>query len=247
MKTASECRPTPTPEAARQALLLLGARPGSRADLRDQFARRGHTVSAVRRPEEATRALRRETPAAAVLDLEGSGEAGLALIRTLRDQSPLPIVVLMEAEEEVVEIVALKYGADLVMRKDCSANLVVERVGALLRRSRMASLEGERERGILQRGELVMDLAKIKVTWKGRPVSLTRTEFALLRFLAERPGHLRSRDQIYDEIYGGDTFVLDRTIDSHVKRIRRKLRDVDPDFNAIDTLYGMGYRFDVEG
>jgi two-component system response regulator ChvI len=142
-------------------------------------------------------------------------------------------------------------GADDYISQPFSQRLLIARIRALLRRQELAKGEAaatseEAELPLIERGRLVMDPARHKVRWDGKDVSLTVTEFLILEALAQRPGVVKSRNQLLDVAYSDDTYVDDRTIDSHIKRIRRKFRAATPDFDAIETLYGVGYRFDAE-
>jgi two-component system response regulator ChvI len=144
-------------------------------------------------------------------------------------------------------------GADDYISKPFSQRLLIARIRALLRRQDLArgagsgeSDGGEEEPPLIDRGRLVMDPARHKVLWDGKDVTLTVTEFLILEALAQRPGVVKSRNQLLDIAYQDDVYVDDRTIDSHIKRIRRKFRGVDPEFDAIETLYGVGYRFGEE-
>jgi two-component system response regulator ChvI len=140
-------------------------------------------------------------------------------------------------------------GADDYVKKPFSQRLLVERIRALLRRQEViagdSTGEGETAQ-VMQRGQLVMDPLRHSVAWKGQDVSLTVTEFLLLQALAQRPGFVKSRDQLMDVAYDDQVYVDDRTIDSHIKRLRKKMRMVDPEFSAIETLYGIGYRYNEE-
>jgi two-component system response regulator ChvI len=140
-------------------------------------------------------------------------------------------------------------GADDYVKKPFSQRLLVERIRALLRRQDAIST-GEvavtEETKLMERGNLRMDPLRHSVSWKGKDVSLTVTEFMLLQALAQRPGFVKSRDQLMDVAYDDQVYVDDRTIDSHIKRLRKKMRSVDDTFSAIETLYGIGYRYNEE-
>lgn len=230
----------------RRRFLFLGTRETSRRPLRAHLSKLGHGVTIAVRFEDARRQLRQDGADAIVLDLVALGDTGLNLIRNLRAITPAPILVLTDGITEVTDIIALKFGADLCLPQTRSEALIAESLAALLRRNEMASLDGERDRGLLIRGDLVMNLDEFTVTWKQIPIALTSSEFAVLQLLVERPGHLRSRAQIQAHVHGANMHFFERTVDSHIKRIRRKMRDADPSFDAIDTLYGLGYRFHVE-
>ena len=168
----------------------------------------------------------------------------------LREHSALPVIFLTSKDDEQDEEAGFAMGADDYISKPFSLRLLLARVRAILRRSDIdlpsepgANAEAPRPSEVLERGRLVMDPARHKVTWDGRAVSLTVTEFLLLEALAVRPGVIKSRNQLMDAAYPDDVFVDDRTVDSHIKRMRRKFRSIDPQFSAIDTLYGAGYSF----
>ena len=151
------------------------------------------------------------------------------------------------ADDEIDEVLGLRLGADDYIKKPFSQRLLIERIRALLRRA--DSLDDPRARkrdAMLVRGDLVLDPERHMCTWKSQGVQLTVTEFLLLQALAQYPGHVKSRDQLMDAAYGDHVYVDDRTIDSHIKRLRKKMRNADPDFSAIETLYGIGYRYNEE-
>ncbi|MEY4055329.1 MAG: hypothetical protein RL519_664 [Pseudomonadota bacterium] len=203
--------------------------------------------------ETALKALLENPPDLAVCDIKMPRMDGFELLRQLRAQSALPIIFLTSKDEETDEALGLSLGADDYITKPFSQRLLVARIRAILRRTelvRAEAVDGETTdladalRGTaIVRGALEMDPARHRVTWQGQPVSLTVTEFLILEALATRPGVIKSRNQLMDAAYSDDVFVDDRTIDSHIKRLRRKFRVVDPDFAAIATLYGAGYSF----
>jgi two-component system response regulator ChvI len=171
---------------------------------------------------------------------------GMELLRRIRQKSDLPIIFLTSKDDEIDELFGLKMGADDFIRKPFSQRLLVERVRAVLRRASAreaaAKSPGQQARS-LERGQLVMDQERHTCTWKGEPVTLTVTEFLILHSLAQRPGVVKSRDALMDSAYDEQVYVDDRTIDSHIKRLRKKFKAVDDDFEMIETLYGVGYRF----
>jgi two-component system, OmpR family, response regulator ChvI len=187
-------------------------------------------------------------PDLAVVDIKMPRMDGLELLQKLREKSALPVIFLTSKDEEPDEALGLALGADDYITKPFSQRLLVARIRAILRRSDLARGEAEQApegeaQAAIERGRLVMDTARHQVTWAGRPVSLTVTEFLLLEALAARPGVIKSRNQLMDAAYSDDVFVDDRTIDSHIKRLRRKFRAADPEFSAIETLYGAGYSY----
>ncbi|MEM9240775.1 MAG: response regulator transcription factor, partial [Pseudomonadota bacterium] len=160
-----------------------------------------------------------------------------------------PVIFLTSKDDEIDEVLGLRMGADDYVKKPFSQRLLVERIRALLRRQEANSGEmiaETDEHKVIERGELRMDPLRHAVTWKGADVSLTVTEFLLLQALAQRPGFVKSRDQLMDVAYDDQVYVDDRTIDSHIKRLRKKMRMVDDEFSAIETLYGIGYRYNEE-
>jgi two-component system response regulator ChvI len=200
--------------------------------------------------EQALRALTDNPPDLAVLDIKMPRLDGMELLRRLREKSALPAIFLTSKDDELDEALGLALGADDYITKPFSQRLLIARIRAILRRVEMRAQpeeEGEApppER--ITRGRLDMDPARHRVRWAGQPVTLTVTEFLILEALASRPGFVKSRDQLMDVAYQDDVYVDDRTIDSHIKRLRRKFRATDPEFKAIETLYGVGYRFSEE-
>ena len=172
---------------------------------------------------------------------------GMEMLRRLREQSDLPVILLTSKDTEIDEALGLAMGADDYIGKPFSQRLLIERIRAVLRRtaSRRGAPPADSAEPIV-RGRLEMDPARHRVRWGGRDVALTVTEFMILDALAQRPGFVKSRNQLMDVAYTNDSYVDDRTIDSHIKRLRKKFRTVDPTFKAIETLYGVGYRFDLD-
>jgi two-component system response regulator ChvI len=198
--------------------------------------------------EQALRALTDNPPDLAVLDIKMPRMDGMELLRRLREKSALPAIFLTSKDDELDEALGLALGADDYMTKPFSQRLLIARIRAILRRVEMRAVpeEGDTPAERFTRGRLDMDPARHRVRWGGEPVTLTVTEFMILEALATRPGFVKSRDQLMDVAYQDDVYVDDRTIDSHIKRLRRKFRAVDADFKAIETLYGVGYRFSEE-
>ncbi len=190
--------------------------------------------------------LKQNPPDLAIFDIKMPRMDGMELLRRLRQKSDLPVIFLTSKDEEIDELFGLKIGADDYIRKPFSQRLLVERVKAILRRvgaKDMAPSNKEADAKVLERGLLVMDPERHTVTWKGKPVVLTVTEFLILQSLAQRPGVVKSRNALMDIAYDDQVYVDDRTIDSHIKRLRKKFKSVDDDFEMIETLYGVGYRF----
>jgi two-component system response regulator ChvI len=197
----------------------------------------------------ALKAFADNPPDLGVFDIKMPNMDGMELLRRLREFSALPVIFLTSKDDELDEALGLAMGADDYISKPFSQRLLIARIRAILRRQDLAknaagSGSGEPEAALLARGRLTMDSARHKVIWDGREVTLTVTEFLILEALAQRPGVVKSRNQLLDIAYQDDVYVDDRTIDSHIKRMRRKFRAVDPKFDAIETLYGVGYKFD---
>ncbi len=180
-----------------------------------------------------------------VLDIKMPRMDGMELLSRLRQTSDVPVIFLTSKDDEIDEVLGLRMGADDYITKPFSQRLLIERVRAILRRSEAPSNgKGSDEAGkVITRGGLVMDPARHMCTWRSKEVTLTVTEFLILQALAARPGHVKSRDQLMDAAYGENIYVDDRTIDSHIKRLRRKFKAVDTEFDKIETLYGIGYRY----
>ena len=200
--------------------------------------------------ETALKALLENPPDLAVFDIKMPKMDGMELLRRVREHSPLPVIFLTSKDDEADEEAGLELGADDYIAKPFSLRLLTARIRAILRRADPGRELGNEDSGDIEpvnpsidRGRLFMDPARHHVTWDGKPVTLTVTEFLILEALAARPGIIKSRNQLMDAAYPDDVFVDDRTVDSHIKRMRRKFRVVDKEFGAIDTLYGAGYSF----
>ncbi len=199
----------------------------------------------------ALKSLLDNPPDLAVLDIKMPRMDGIEVLRRLREKSALPVIFLTSRDDELDEALGLSMGADDYIAKPFSQRLLLARIKALLRRTefRKAAVDGtvvangEEQKPMLVRGRLTMDPAKHEVHWDQKDVQLTVTEFMILEALAQRPGFVKSRDQLMDAAYDDDIYVDDRTIDSHIKRLRKKFRHVDEAFKGIETLYGVGYRF----
>lgn len=204
----------------------------------------------------ALKAFADNPPDLSVFDIKMPQMDGMELLRRVREMGgavgSMPVIFLTSKDDELDEALGLAMGADDYISKPFSQRLLIARIRALLRRQDLArgvpSEDGSEidETPLIERGRLVMDPARHKVVWDGKDVTLTVTEFMILEALAQRPGVVKSRNQLLDIAYQDDVYVDDRTIDSHIKRIRRKFRGVDPEFDAIETLYGVGYRFGEE-
>lgn len=195
--------------------------------------------------ETALKALRDNPPDLAVFDIKMPRMDGLELLRRLRETSNLPVIFLTSKDDEIDEELGLALGADDYIAKPFSLRLLLARIRTVLRRAEAAAsgTDADDAGALLVRGQLEMDRPRQRVRWAGKDVALTVTEFMILEALAQRPGIVKSRNQLMDAAYQDDIYVDDRTIDSHIKRLRKKFRQADPEFDAIDTLYGAGYRF----
>ena len=193
---------------------------------------------------EALRSISQQPVDLAILDIKMPRMDGMELLGHLRKDSAMPIILLTSKDDEVDEVLGLRMGADDYIKKPFSQRLLIERIRALLRRGELAR-EQEAVQGepAIVRGQLTLDPGRHLCTWRGEQVELTVTEFLILKSLAQRPGHVKNRDQLMDGAYGEHIYVDDRTIDSHVKRLRKKFKALDSDFAHIETLYGLGYRY----
>ena len=202
-------------------------------------------------PVSALKAINDNPPDLGVFDIKMPSLDGMELLRRVREFSSIPVIFLTSKDDELDEALGLAMGADDYIAKPFSQRLLIARIRAILRRQEIerggaAEARAEKELPALERGRLLMDPARHKVRWDEMDVSLTVTEFMILEALAQRPGVVKTRNQLLDVAYSDDIYVDDRTIDSHIKRIRRKFRGIDSKFDAIETLYGVGYRFDEQ-
>jgi len=206
----------------------------------------GFEVDTYNDGQSALDAFNRRLPDMAVLDVKMPRMDGMELLQRLRLKTHMPVIFLTSKDDEIDEVLGLRLGADDYVKKPFSQRLLLERIRTILRRQH-AVATGEvgttDETRVMVRGSLSMDPLRHAVVWKGEDVALTVTEFLLLQSLAQRPGFVKSRDQLMDVAYDDQVYVDDRTIDSHIKRLRKKLRVVDSDFASIETLYGIGYRY----
>lgn len=208
----------------------------------------GYDVITYTDGEEAYEGLVKNSPNLAIFDIKMPRMDGMELLRKLRQTSSIPVIFLTSKDDEIDEVMGLRVGADDYITKPFSQTLLIERIKALLRRE---DLIAQTQRGqaseskgdIYSTGPLNLDDARHISSWNGKIVNLTVTEYLLLKALATRPGMVKTRDQLIDEAYGESIYVDDRMVDSHIKRIRKKFRGVDPDFSQIETLYGVGYKY----
>jgi len=211
----------------------------------------GYAVATYTDGASGLEGLTSDQPDLAILDIKMPRMDGMELLRRLRQKTDMPVIFLTSKDEEIDELFGLKMGADDFIKKPFSQRLLVERVKSILRRSQARetspnannSQQPANSKSIIDRGALVMDDERHTCTWMGKHVVLTVTEFLILQALAVRPGVVKSRNALMDAAYDDQVYVDDRTIDSHVKRLRKKFKVADEKFDMIETLYGVGYRF----
>lgn len=215
------------------------------SSLRMLLESEGYKIQTYNDGVSALDGLSADPPDMAILDIKMPKMDGMELLRHLRHKSEMPVIFLTSKDEEIDELLGMKMGADDFISKPFSQRLLVERVKAVLRRAqpREATSNGAVAANILERGKLSMDPERHTCHWDGKDVTLTVTEFLILQALAQRPGVVKSRDALMDAAYDDQVYVDDRTIDSHIKRLRKKFKVADCDFDVIETLYGVGYRF----
>ncbi|HEX3484083.1 MAG TPA: response regulator transcription factor [Micropepsaceae bacterium] len=207
----------------------------------------GYHVRSYTDGASALTALTATPPDLAILDIKMPRMDGMELLRRLRQAMEIPVIFLTSKDEEIDELMGLNAGADDYIRKPFSQRLLLERVKAVLRRAEGKGTAAQPQAGegkqIMMRGKMTLDPLRHECTWDGKPVRLTVTEFLILQSLALRPGFVKSRDNLMDAAYDDQVYVDDRTIDSHIKRLRKKFKAVDDNFDSIETLYGVGYRY----
>ena len=202
----------------------------------------GYSVDTYVDGVEALDGIARRPVDLAILDIKMPRMDGIELLGNLRKKNNLPVIFLTSKDDEIDEVMGLRMGADDYIKKPFSQRLLLERIRAVLRRHEPGEIEQDKK-DVLRRGDLILDSSRHLCTWKDKEVNLTVTEFLLVEALARRPGHVKNRDQLIDAAYGEHIYVDDRTIDSHIKRLRRKFKDEDEEFAEIETLYGVGYRY----
>ena len=188
-------------------------------------------------------------PDLVVLDVKMPRMDGIEVLSKLREESSVPVIFLTSKDDEVDQVIGLRMGADDYITKPFSQRLLIERIKVLLRRAELMKSEAVAhhvQKEFVEYGDLTLDDARHLCAWKGQPLNLTVTEYLLVKALASRPGHVRNRDQLIDMAYGENIYVDDRTVDSHIKRVRKKFKKVDEEFDKIETLYGVGYRYREE-
>ncbi|MCH7550236.1 MAG: response regulator transcription factor [Proteobacteria bacterium] len=202
----------------------------------------GYSVDTYVDGVEALDGIARRPVDLAILDIKMPRMDGMELLGNLRKKTNLPVIFLTSKDDEIDEVMGLRMGADDYIKKPFSQRLLLERIRAVLRRHEPGEIEQDKK-DVLRRGDLILDSSRHLCTWKDKEVNLTVTEFLLVEALARRPGHVKNRDQLIDAAYGEHIYVDDRTIDSHIKRLRRKFKNEDEEFAEIETLYGVGYRY----
>jgi two-component system response regulator ChvI len=211
----------------------------------------GFDVQAYKDGEEAVKALLKNPVDLVVLDVKMPRMDGIEVIKHLKEKTEMPVIFLTSKDDEIDELLGLRMGAEDYITKPFSQRLLLERIRVILRREDIirnaGALPGQTlpsdHTEILIRGSLTLDDARHICSWKGEPVDLTVTEYLLVKSLAQNPGHVKSRDQLMNFAYGEAIYVDDRTIDSHIKRVRKKFKQISDDFNQIETVYGVGYRY----
>ena len=197
--------------------------------------------------ESALIGLSRTPPDLAVIDIKMPKMDGEELLKKLRKKTSMPVIFLTSKDDEIDELLGLKLGADDFIKKSggFSIKVLIERIRVQLRKKNQGTIEDAKN--IISHGKLRLDPSQLECEWDGKqlPDKLTTTEFLIVQELAKRPGIIKERSQLMDIAYREDTDIEDRTIDSHVKRIRKKFKKVDSDFSAIETRYGSGYRWNV--
>ena len=201
----------------------------------------GWLVETYNDSEQGLIALQRSSPDIAILDIKMPKLDGMEVLKKLRESNDVPVIFLTSKDDEIDEAIGLRMGADDYITKPFSQKLLIERIRAVLRRSSYKNDDVSDK--LIQRNNLSLDPDRHLCKWKGEEIRLTVTEFLILYSLAQRPGLVKNRDQLIDTAYGETIYVDDRTIDSHIKRMRRKFRVYDKDFDHIETLYGVGYRY----
>ena len=202
----------------------------------------GYSVDTYGDGVEALDGIARRPVDLAILDIKMPRMDGMELLGNLRKKNNLPVIFLTSKDDEIDEVMGLRMGADDYIKKPFSQRLLLERIRAVLRRHEPGEIEQDKK-DVLRRGDLILDSSRHLCTWKDKEVNLTVTEFLLVEALARRPGHVKNRDQLIDAAYGEHIYIDDRTIDSHIKRLRRKFKNEDEEFTEIETLYGVGYRY----
>ncbi len=204
----------------------------------------GFTVTQYHDGEEGLKGITENPPDLVVLDVKMPRLDGMEVLTKLRETSTLPAIFLTSKDDEVDQVLGLRLGADDYITKPFSQRLLIERIRTVLRRNQARMVTPpQSDSQLVRRGDLELDDERHLCLWKGTPLNLTVTEYLLIKALASKPGHVKNRDQLISQAYGDSIYVDDRTIDTHIKRIRRKFKDIDDSFDSIETLYGVGYKY----
>lgn len=215
------------------------------SSLRMAFESEGYKINTYNDGASALNGMSTSPPDLAILDIKMPRMDGMELLKKIRKKSLLPVIFLTSKSNESDELYGLKMGADDYISKPFSQRLLIERVKSILKRAQPRDANGvlSSKSKIIERGKLRLDPERHSCTWEGNGIKLTVTEYLILQVLAQRPGVVKSRDTLMDVAYEDQVYVDDRTIDSHIKRIRKKFKNIDDNFDSIETLYGIGYRF----
>jgi len=205
----------------------------------------GYDVETFNDGESGLDAILNKTPDLVILDVKMPRMDGIEVLSKLREESAVPVIFLTSKDDEIDQVIGLRMGADDYVTKPFSQRLLIERIKVLLRRRDLVKAE-DKNIHFIEYGDLVLDDSRHLCVWKKQPLNLTVTEYLLVKALAQHPGHVRNRDQLIDMAYGENIYVDDRTVDSHIKRVRKKFKKLDETFDRIETLYGVGYRYKEE-
>jgi len=230
-------------------LLLIDDDENILASVKMALEAEGFSVSVCSESIKAVVVIKQNTPDLIVLDIKMPQLNGMELLQKIRDDkdiSQIPVIFLTSKDDEVDELMGLRMGADDYIKKPFSQKLLIERIKSILRRQSSRKTINQDSKSLITRGSLTIDKARHICTWKDKAIDLTVTEYLLLESIAMIPGHVKTRDQLMDAAYGESIYVDDRTIDSHVKRLRKKFKESDQDFSHIETLYGVGYKWSEE-
>ncbi len=208
----------------------------------------GFEVESFNDGETGLNAILEHKPDLVVLDIKMPRMDGIEVLSKMREDTSIPVIFLTSKDDEVDQVIGLRMGADDYITKPFSQRLLIERIKTLLRRRDIIQSEtvDSASQSKIEYGDLMLDDSRHLCTWRREPLNLTVTEYLLVKALAVRPGHVRNRDQLIDMAYGENIYVDDRTVDSHIKRVRKKFKKVDEEFDKIETLYGVGYRYKEE-
>ena len=223
-------------------ILIVEDEPKLAAVLRDYLVADGASVDLIHHGDDALPSLRSKLPDLVLLDLMLPGTDGLTICRELRRFSNVPVIMVTARVEEIDRLLGLELGADDYICKPFSPREVVARVRALLRRTR----DWQASPALGPEAELELDEERFEARWRARKLDLTPVEFRLLRALVHRPGHVLSRAQLLEQLYMDHRVVSDRTVDSHIKNLRRKFEDVETGSDPIRSIYGVGYKYEPE-